>query len=311
MTTRAENFTVALALTALIGGSVALQLVRDARIPLAAVDSRLLYATSGRLTKKLALSYDSLLADIYWIRAIQHYGGDRRRDIPKRYELLYPLLDLTTSLDPRFVMAYRFGAIFLMEPYPGGAGRPDLAIALLEKGIRQTPEKWEYYLDIGFVYYWRLSDYRHAAEWFRRGSDLPDGPWWLRSYAAVMLAKGGDRQASRFLWLNLYQTSEDDWIKNNAQLRLLQLDALDRIDRLSGIVGEYHGRTGRLPQTWNDVATAGLLPGTPLDPSGTPYLLDSLTGGVTVSSESRLYPLPVEPASGAAQAPAGSRPPGS
>lgn len=311
MTTRAENFAFALAITALVGGSVALQLVRDARVAPVPVDDRLLYTTSGNLTKKLALSYDSLLADIYWIRAIQHYGGDRRSDTPKRYELLYPLLDLTTSLDPRFVMAYRFGAIFLMEPYPGGAGRPDLAIKLLEKGITQTPQKWEYYLDIGFVYYWRLSDYQHAAEWFRRGGDLPDGPWWLRSYAAVMLAKGGDRQSSRFLWLNLYQTSQDDWIQSNAQLRLLQLDALDMIDRLYGIVREYGRRTGRLPQTWNEVVAAGLLRGAPLDPSGTPYLLDNLTGNVTVSSRSKLYPLPVEPTSSAARAPAAQARPGS
>ena len=53
------------------------------------------------------------------------------------YPLLYPLLDLTTTLDPRFNIAYRFGAIFLAEPYPGGPGRPDLAIALLEKGLRE------------------------------------------------------------------------------------------------------------------------------------------------------------------------------
>lgn len=302
MTTRAQNFAFALAMTALVGGSVGLQIVRDARGPAVPVE-RLLYITSGDLMKKVALSYNSLLADVYWIRAIQHYGGDRRSDVPKRYELLYPLLELTTSLDPRFMMAYRFGAIFLMEPYPEGAGRPDLAIRLLEKGIRETPDRWEYYLDIGFVYYWRLSDYRHAAEWFRRGGDLPDGPWWLRSYAAVMLAKGGDRQSSRFLWLNLYQTSQDDWIRNNALLRLRQLDALDQIDQLDRLVGEYRRKTGRSPETWNDVVAARLLRGVPLDPSGTPYLLDNLTGDVTVSSRSKLYPLPVEPVASAAQAP--------
>jgi hypothetical protein len=310
MTARAQNFAFAFAMTVVVGGSVALQIVRDARMPIVPVD-RLLYITSGDVMKKVALSYDALLADVYWIRAIQHYGGDRMSNIEKRYELLYPLLDLTTSLDPRFMMAYRFGAIFLMEPYPGGAGRPDLAIGLLEKGITHTPDKWQYYLDIGFVYYWRLSDYRHAAEWFRRGGDLPDGPWWLRSYAAVMLAKGGDRQSSRFLWLNLYQTSQDDWIRNTAQLRLRQLDALDQIDQLYRIVGEYRQRAGRLPQTWTDVVAARLLRGVPLDPSGIPYLLDTLTGNVTVSSRSRLYPLPVEPTANAAQTPDAKAPSGS
>jgi tetratricopeptide (TPR) repeat protein len=295
MTTRAQNVASALALIALIGSAVLLQIARDARFPPAPIDDRLLYITSGEVAKKLALSYDALLADIYWIRAIQHYGGERGSDRPKRYDLLYPLLDLTTSLDPRFTVAYRFGAIFLMEPYPGGAGRPDLAIKLLEKGIQQTPERWEYYLDIGFVYYWRLSDYKNAAEWFQRGGDLPGGPWWLRTYAAVMLAKGGDRQSSRFLWRNIYESATDNWLKQNAQLRLLQLDALDQIDQLRAVVREYQRRSGKLPESWRELVAAGLLRGQPLDPAGTPYVLDNSTGEVTVSDTSKLFPLPVEP----------------
>ena len=74
------------------------------------------------------------------------------------YELLQPLLDLTTTLDPFFTVAYRFGAIFLSEVPPGGPGRPDQAIALLEKGIAAQPGKWQYFHDIAFVHYWQLRD---------------------------------------------------------------------------------------------------------------------------------------------------------
>ena len=48
-----------------------------------------------------------------------------------------PLLDLTTTLDPYFSIAYRFGAIFLSEASPGGPGRPDQAVALLAEGRRR------------------------------------------------------------------------------------------------------------------------------------------------------------------------------
>ena len=73
-----------------------------------------------------------------------------------------------TSLDPHFKVAYRFGAIFLTEAYPSGPGRPDLAIALLQRGIERDGGRWEYMHDIGFVYYWWLHDYKQAAEWFER-----------------------------------------------------------------------------------------------------------------------------------------------
>ena len=86
------------------------------------------------------------------------------------------MLDLVTTLDPRFTVAYRFGAIFLTEAYPSGPGRPDLAIALLERGIAQDGGRWEYMHDIGFIYYWWLKDYQEAAEWFDRAGKAPGAP---------------------------------------------------------------------------------------------------------------------------------------
>jgi tetratricopeptide (TPR) repeat protein len=295
VTRHLQSVAFASTLALLISGIVVLQVVRDGRFPVSPVDDRLLYVTSGNLARKLSLSYDALMADIYWIRAIQHYGGELGQETERRYDLLYPLLDLTTSLDPRFSVAYRFGATFLMEPYPIGASRPDLAIKLLEKGIKESPGQWEYYLDIGFIYYWRLNDYKKAAEWFQRGGELPNGPWWLRAQAAVTLAKGGDRQASRFLWTNIYAGADNDWMKQNAERRLLQLDALDQVDGLAAAIREYQRRRGELPRTWSDLIGLGLLRREPVDPSGTPYVLNTETGQPNVSNRSKLWPLPVEP----------------
>ena len=99
--------------------------------------------------KRLTFGFEALTADAYWIRAIQYFGEHSRRaqaqladelqppqalaaDPPVSFELLYPLLDIATTLDSRFNIAYRFGAVFLAEAYPRGPGRPDLAIALLQ-----------------------------------------------------------------------------------------------------------------------------------------------------------------------------------
>jgi hypothetical protein len=291
-----QNAGWAAALAASMAAAVWLQVERDRRFPESQINDRFLYLSSGDAMARAGLSFDALLADVYWIRAIQHYGGDRLHPAAsKRYDLLYPLLDLTTSLDPRFTVAYRFGAIFLAEPYPGGAGRPELAVALLEKGVRATPEKWEYYHDIGFAYYWHLHDYRKAADWFLRGADQPGGPWWLRTYAAVMLTRGGDRQASRFMWHNIYETTDNDWLRQNAETRLLQLDALDQIEQLQALVRRFEGRAARRPGSWDEIVAARMLQRVPADPAGTPYVLDRQTGIVSLSGSSKLYPLPVEP----------------
>lgn len=284
------------AVASLLGLAVVVQVVRDGAYPRNPIEHQLLYVSSAKVMEKAALSYDVLLADVYWVRALQHFGGERLGQGEKRYHLLYPLLDLTTTLDPRFIVAYRFGAIFLTEPHPGGAGRPDLAIELLKKGVKATPAKWDYYHDIGFVYYWNLHDYKNAAEWFKRGGELPGAPWWMKTYAAIMLTRGGDRQASRFMWQQLGQSADNDWLRQTAQLRLMQLDALDQIDLLERVAETFRRRTGRLPASWEQLTGAGLLPGIPVDPMGTPYVLDYVTGEVTISGWSKLYPLPTEPA---------------
>src|SRR5262245_37362685 len=72
--------------------------------------------TSGTAMRRLTPSLNTLAADLYWIRAIQYYGGHKRRiatdplhpepppmiALEPAYDQLYTLLDITTTLDPRF-----------------------------------------------------------------------------------------------------------------------------------------------------------------------------------------------------------------
>jgi tetratricopeptide (TPR) repeat protein len=303
----ARTFAGALLVAVLMTAAASVQAFREVRYPPPPETKESLYLTSGAAARRLSIGYSTLAADLYWIRAIQYYGdaklrlakassapgGTQNPAASGEYELLYPLLDLTTTLDPRFNIAYRFGSVFLAEPSPGGAGRPDLAIALLEKGLRERPDKWEYMQDIGFVYYWWQRDYQKAGEWFNKASEVPGAPWFLRSLAAVTLAQGGDRRSSRLMWEGIRQSSEVDWQRTDAERRLQQLDAADIIDEVQRRIDDARPRTGNLAD-WQALVRAGVLRGIPLDPSGTPMELDA-GGHVQLSPGSSLYPLPDEP----------------
>jgi hypothetical protein len=284
------------ALVLLMAAAIGLQIARDRLYQHRERETeRILYVRSGATAKRLSLDFDALAADAYWIRAIQHYGGDRLfGNRVRKYELLYPLLELTTTLDPYFTIAYRFGAIFLSEAAPGGPGRPDLAIALLQKGLSAQPRKWQYSHDIAFVHYWHLRDYKTAAEWFQRAADQPSAPNWLRPLAAGMLTAGNDRASSRLLWSQILQSEQEEWLRSTATRSLRQLDALDLIDRLQPIVRQYPPAPGT-PYSWADFARRGILRGIPLDPAGTPFELDPATGTVSVSQASPLFPMPSLP----------------
>src|SRR3989441_11287347 len=96
---------------------------------------------SRKLVKVMSLEYAPLLADIYWTRVVQYYGNKHVRG-QANLELLWPLLDITTTLDPNLLVSYRFGAMFLSQKAPTGAGRPDLAVQLIQRGIQADPEYW-------------------------------------------------------------------------------------------------------------------------------------------------------------------------
>ena len=287
--------TVAALVIALVSLAVVLQLLKGRDVQ-TRLETQSLYLPSATVLDRMALSFDSVVADVYWIRALQYFGGTRRADrTGKSYELLYPLLDIATTLDPRFNIAYRFGAIFLTEAYPDGPGRPDQAVALLQKGAQQMPGRWEYLMDTGFVYYWSLHDYAEAAKWFRRASEIPGAPQWLQSLAANTLAVGGNRRDSRTLWQQIREAADDEWLRGEASRRLMQLDALDEIDRLMTEAERFSADTGRWPEGWSALVQAGLLTAPAVDPLGYSYLVDPLTRSVGVSPQSPLFPLPNEP----------------
>ena len=279
---------------------VTLQTVRERWFPQSEPAQQILYVNSPAVVTRLALSYDALLSDLYWIRAIQYYGGTRLAEhAGKSYDLLYPLLDLTTSLDPDFNIAYEFGAFFLSEKKPGGPGRSDLAIRLLEKGIAARPDRWQYPYDVGFVHY-RDGDYAEAASWFTRAAETPGAQKegeradvWLRPLAASTLAAGGDTTSSRVLYQQLLK-ADAAWLRADAARRLKQLDAIDAIAYLEHLTAEYERRFGDPPPTWDDLVRAGALKRAPLDPEGYQYVLNPWWGIVTLNEDSPLWPLPTE-----------------
>lgn len=281
--------------------SISVQAARDARWSPFVPPNPSLWLQSGPAAQKLSLGFRNLVADVYWIRAVVYYGG-RLQDAKaqqagngpvKNFDLLFPLLDLVTSLDPHFKVAYRFGSIFLTEAYPSGPGRPDQAIQLLTRAIDRDNGRWEYFHDIGFIYYWWLHDYQQAASWFLRGSERPGAAEWLKPLAATTLAEGGSRDTSRQLWTQLL-SSDMAFIHKQAELRLAQLDAMDMIAELTPVLQRFIDRERRIPGSWQELAQAEHLARVPADPTGVPFVFDPKVGHIDVSKKSTLWPLPLD-----------------
>jgi hypothetical protein len=226
---------------------------------------------SGKLVKVMSLEYAPLLADIYWTRVVQYYGNKHVRG-QANLELLWPLLDITTTLDPNLLISYRFGALFLSQAAPGGAGRPDLAVQLIQRGIKANPDYWRLDEDLGFVYYFDLKDYQKGAEAFLEGSKKPGAQFWMKVMAAKVAAEGESFATSLFLWKDIYDSTADPMVKKNALQHVQLLTVKEDCRQLDALADEYAKRYGKRPARMSDLVQAGLIHGIPGDPLGFAYI---------------------------------------
>ena len=203
----------------------------------------LIFLPSEAKFTRLSGGYSGLLAAIYWTRAVQYYGRQRLAHA-KEFALLGPLLDITTNLDPHLLIAYRFGSLFLAGKPPEGAGDPQRAIYLLERGIVANPDYWRFWEDLGFIYYWDMNDYADAARAFQTGSKSPGALLWMRALAASVAAQGGEIQTSRILWTEIARTAEADSIRHSAELHLAALDTEEALRKLDGLLALYKQKAG-------------------------------------------------------------------
>ena len=272
---KAETLTRAVFVPLLILGFAGiwqLQKRIDQQVSVATIEADNLTLRSPNMLKKMSLEYAPLAAAIYWTRAVQYYG-EKHHLRQANLELLWPLLDIATTLDPHILPAYRFGSIFLGEKPPEGAGRPDAAIELLNRGIQANPDAWRLYQDLGNLYYFDLHDYPKAAAAFAEGSKNPNAYIWMKVMAAKIAADGESPEASYFLWKQVYETTTNPDIKRNAAEHLILMQAELEMKAIDQAADQYDKQTGHRASRISELVLAGLLKGIPKDPDGYPYVL--------------------------------------
>ena len=241
---------------------------------------------TGRVVKALSAGFSDLLADLYWMRAIQYYGTQKLAGTG--FANLSPLLETAAELDHRFSIVYRYGAVFLSEQSPIGAGQPEMGVALLAKGADRNPADWRLRQEQGLFTFFYLNDSVRGAEILQRASRLPGAPDWMTALAAQILSKGGELEASLNMWLIIREQSEPGILRDNAgdQIKIVRSRILAR-DMMKEIKA-YRERTGEAKATLAELRRAGVIR-TTKDLDGVEFDYDPEQGTVTISRRSRLW----------------------
>jgi len=264
-------------------------------------------ALQGASLKDYTLGFEGLIADWYWMKSLQYVGDkvfNTEGDInienlkPLNPRLLYPYLDNATTLDPKFMSVYEYGATVLP------AIDKEQAIKLTRKGIDNNPDSWRLYHYLGFIY-WRLENYEKAAEIYQQGSQIADAPDFMKLMAAKMQSEGSNRATAREIYRQMFAEAQDAQAKENAALRLLKLDSLDEMESVQRKLDDFKSKNNRCANDWSEVTPllqTEKLPGGGdfrvdnsgglVDPGGAPYVLDK--GGCAIKLDESKTKIPLK-----------------
>jgi hypothetical protein len=250
----------------------------EERRPPSARAEELSYLPNGSYLRIAALGYDQLVADLLWLKVVQHYGNGE--ETAEGFRWAYHAVDVLTDVDPAFTFAYQATGVMLTVY----GHLPVESAAILAKGIRNNPGVWELPFFLAYDYYYELHQPKMAAEYLRMAAELPNAPEYLPKLAARMTVESGDSEAALEFLQRIYQQTKNETLRQALELRMREVVAERDIQFLEEGVRRYRVRHGKLPRALHDLVAGGIIMEVPVEPLGGEYKLDAEQGTIVSTS---------------------------
>lgn len=247
------------------------------------MEVKLGYLPHPQLLKILSADHGLLLAETAVVKVLFYYGtivGKFQENVIIRPEHanMYRTLQTATQLDPYNMDAYYFAqAAFTWE-----LNRVAEVNALLEHGIKyRTWDPWMFFY-LGFNNAYFLNDYGKAAGYLQRAGELaPENALFSRLAARYYYESDQTELGLTFLETMIAE-AKDRAVKQTYTVRR---DALVAVLTLEKAQTAFTAKTGRQPDSLQELVQAGFLQQIPDDPYGGKFYFD---GKKRVRSTSKL-----------------------
>jgi tetratricopeptide (TPR) repeat protein len=236
----------------------------------------------------LYLGNRTLAANLNWLRAVQYIGEPRGNQ--RGWDKLYPLVDAVTDLDPGHGYAYQVAGTILSS-----VGRIEESNRILEKGIRNVPDRYILPYHRAFNAFYYQDDWPTAGKFAEIAARTPGAPAHVRHNVLAYYVKGKRADAAIvFLEQALAEAKDPDSrkaIEGQLVQARLELDA----SRLEDAIARWRDRYVVGPFALEQLQSEGLVSSIPPDPQGGELFLD-LDGRVRSTANPYRF-APPEPAS--------------
>jgi hypothetical protein len=255
---------------------------------------------SPERARAFALGFEPVIADYYWIQALQVVGDV---DKPKQEsQTVRELIDLVTGLDPWVDHPYRFAALWLTD----SPEQVRHANRLLEKGIAYHPLEWRNRFYLGYNHFFYLGDEARAADALESALRFPDAPDYLGAFVTRLRASSDSLDTAALFLDQLIAQAQDENAKAEYLKAFDEIETERRarfLDRARGEFQRRHGRDIREPaELWRGaLRVISAAPGAHPHRDDERWLLDPKTGEIRSSAYRGRYRIHMDPADAARQ----------
>lgn len=219
----------------------------------------LMYLPPPETARLLALGFNQVMADWYWVKALQYFTDPFQAT--NKYRNLADILDVVVGLDPDFEYAYKFGGIAI--PYDTGRLRwanADQAIDLLARGSKRFPENWQLHFHLGFYLLNFRNDPAGAAEQFASASRIRGSPPYLGRFATRLFSASGEVDRALVFAQTMLAGATDPAERKSLEERIQNIRLEGELRRVEDAARRFHEQRGRWPVTPTEATAAYGLP---------------------------------------------------
>ncbi len=234
-------------------------------------EEELLYLPNERLLNHFTGGLSSVIADLLWIKTIQ-YAVKEFHNQDRKFTWLESMVNTVTRLDPYFAGAYQYGGMLL-----AGIGADDKALTLLERGVVNNPYNEKLPFEMAQIYLLNRKDEpesaavaTHYLSMVAERSEHPEAYInWIRRIQRAENLEG----IGRDLWEDVLARTDDEFIRELAREKLLELTIKENVQALNAIVEQYTQREGGRPLSLAGLVEKGYLDRLPADPEQGRYFI--------------------------------------
>ncbi|WP_246798630.1 hypothetical protein [Deferribacter autotrophicus] len=229
------------------------------------------YTPKGKLFKAALGEFRWFTGEYLTFKSLIYYGGKvdyllKRRFEKIEYYNLFKTIETAILLNPYHEDAYYFA----QAAFTWDIGKIKDVNALLKYVMKYRTWDFKIPFFLGFNYAYFLKDYKLAAKYFKKASELSNSPLFT-SLAARYFYEGGETELGIAYLKTMIKITRKESIKKSYEVRLQALEAIYAIEKA---IKRYKEKNNTLPKDINELVIKGFLREVPKDPYGGKFYID-------------------------------------